>query len=118
MARAALVCYIRLPLRCTGALPGPDATSSGYHSAGALTLRDRTARPTRCTARPNPLADSIVVHSYTRQVVAGTKYNVKLAREDGTFSHFSVIKPLPHKNEAPFILGEVQDGLTAEDTFN
>mmetsp|Transcript_108590 Transcript_108590/g.315838 ORF Transcript_108590/g.315838 Transcript_108590/m.315838 type:complete len:80 (+) Transcript_108590:305-544(+) len=62
--------------------------------------------------------ESLVVHSYTRQVVAGTKYQVKLAREDGTFSHFSVIKPLPHKNEEPFILGEVQDGLTAEDTFN
>ena len=58
------------------------------------------------------------MHSYTRQVVAGTTYQVKLAREDGTFSHFSVIKPLPHKNEEPFILGEVQDGLTAEDTFN
>ena len=63
-------------------------------------------------------ADSVVVHSYTRQVVAGTKYNVKLAREDGTYSHFSVIKPLPHKNEAPFILGAVQDGLSEEDAFS
>ena len=59
-----------------------------------------------------------MVHSYTRQVVAGTKYNVKLDRGDGTFSHFSIIKPLPHKNEEPFILGAVQDGLSAEDVFS
>ena len=58
------------------------------------------------------------MHSYTRQVVAGTKYNVKLARDDGSFSHFSVIKPLPHKNEEPFILGAVQDGLSAEDVLS
>ena len=47
--------------------------------------------------------EELNVHSYTTQVVAGTRYQVKLSAGDGSFWHFSIIKPLPHTGEAPFI---------------
>ena len=39
----------------------------------------------------------------TTQVVAGTRYQIKIRVEDGSFWHFSVIKPLPHTGDPPFI---------------
>jgi hypothetical protein len=55
---------------------------------------------------------------YTQQVVAGTRYQLKL-RVGEEFWHCDVVKPLPHTGDPPFIIeGTLEKGKTAEDPFN
>lgn len=61
--------------------------------------------------------EEVEVHSYTTQVVAGTRYRLKIRHGD-SFLHCEVIKPLPHTNSPPFIVpGTVAHGKSETDGF-
>mmetsp|Transcript_64 Transcript_64/g.64 ORF Transcript_64/g.64 Transcript_64/m.64 type:complete len:96 (-) Transcript_64:185-472(-) len=61
--------------------------------------------------------DSVIVVSYTRQVVAGTRYQLKLQVGE-EYWHCDVVKPLPHTGETAFLMdGTLQTGKNLEDPF-
>lgn len=51
--------------------------------------------------------------SYQTQVVAGTNYMFKVRIDEG-YIHVKVGKPLPHKQEPPFVMGIAAEGITLE----
>ena len=63
-------------------------------------------RPSSIAQAKTDPCSRLLIHSSctdTTQVVAGTRYQIKIRAGNGTFWHFSVIKPLPHTGDPPFI---------------
>ena len=51
--------------------------------------------------------------AFTTQVVAGVNYVMKIVA-DGTYYHVKIHKPLPHTNQAPFVLAIDSNAHTAD----
>ena len=61
--------------------------------------------------------EQVEVVNYTKQVVAGTKFQVKI-KVGEEFWHCAVVQPLPHTNKEPFLMeGSLEKGKTLDDTF-
>ena len=54
--------------------------------------------------------------SHTKtQVVAGTVFMVKATTNDDEYVHLKILRPLPHKNEPPRLMGEPEFNKSLED---
>ncbi len=52
-------------------------------------------------------SDSLSVHSYKTQVVAGVIYYIKVNIDDNKFIHLKVMQHLPHTNTSPQLLSHL-----------
>ena len=53
--------------------------------------------------------NSLSVHSYKTQVVAGVIYYIKVIIDDNKYAHLKIIKHLSHTNSSPQLLNHMLD---------
>lgn len=53
--------------------------------------------------------NSLSIHSYKTQVVAGVIYYIKVNIDDNKYAHLKVMQHLPHTNTSPQLLNHILD---------